>query len=275
MHLYECINNKQENKMELFVVPTNRRIDKCIQSLIMESNSISEDNLILIIDNSNIEIQKHNKRIIEENKKFTHKVLWVNLVKQKEFIEILAKESSIDKAELLSLLYADHCDYGKIFNIIYLVAVALGFDSFHRRDSDCYVSGEPETYPVYMEMKYLNKKIIDTDIKAHCPPEYFPQDKIYAVGSDYTGNWNLDFHYLSRDNSDALKYLYSLSNIPKEYQNEYIKTKYLRANEQFYERPMFDYEENFFQWAEMGNISMVELFKIIPNFIGKYVYPEI
>lgn len=258
--------------MDVFVIPTNRDVKAALESIILEIQSIhsklSGEIKILIVDNSAPETALANRCCIEDiNQNIGLNILHFDMDVQRNIVAQLERQTGLD---LAALLIAEGTDYGKISNMIYISAVLLGGNKIHRRDSDCYVEDmAPHQYPVIGEIEYLGSNVnerMDEFIVLH-PPDFQKNEELLIVGSDYLGNWNLDFEKLQENNSGALEYFLDLMGIPQDQILDNIETKY-SSNHCTISKPVLKNSFKVKEYPECGNISMKDVFKWIPNFIG-------
>lgn len=251
--------------MSFLVIPTHRLVERAIASAITEISHYPQEFSIIVVDNSCKDIYNKNCKIINEFKKDTPSIYHYGLSDQKDLIDLLSRKTGYSYNELMTLLYPNNVDYGKIFNIIYLIICTHGGDRFHRRDSDCFVRDlQHETHPLFLEVRYLakNTSLFNNGLGS-------TDEEIFMVGSDYLGDWNIDVKELQEEDSRFLHKFYELSNLPKHEIDKYIHEKYFSEDYDVSKKPILDNGANeLYNWLEIGNMSMYELFKWIPNFFG-------
>ena len=259
--------------MEIFAIPTHRLVETALMSLVKEVQKVEQTSnseiVIIIIDNSSYNIANKNKSLVMQLKnKLKNRIYYLNLKQWYKIIKKISDISGICLGELIELLYSNDVDYGKIFNIIFILVSMLGGDTFHRRDSDCVIKNED--YPSIEELKFIGKKINDIGDMVNFENEnpFLENDEIMIVGSDYSGDWNLELKELQMNNNNTLNSLLELLFIPKEEMQQYIKSKYTNSFDNSINKACFDGFGGFH--PECGNISMYKIFKYIPNFIGSY-----
>lgn len=267
--------------MELFVIPTHRRCTDAIDSIIREMHIYSKkadiELALAILDNGDEATSRFNcdyLRTIKEDCGF--KVYYINMSHMEMISRQIAQEVKIDEEEMVGLLIPKKIDYGKIFNLIYLVAIALHADKIHRRDSDCYFArnAKEEEYSVGEEIKYLGQKInlvIESEELDVVDEVFFKNyESIVIVGSNYVGNWNIDLHELVSKDADIAIKLLELCGIPKESIGEQISSNYSEKSiEMLTKKAVLKSSFNVPDAPECGNVSMYEIYKYIPNFIGE------
>jgi len=153
--------------------------------------------------------------------------------KNKNFIEIISKEFSIDKNLLLALMGIE-TNFGTYLGKMDIVS-SLATLSFDKRRSDFFTS------ELIILLKLIEKKIIDPSILfgswagAFGNFQFMPSTiKNYAI--DYNGDFKIDLKNIDDSFASAANYLNKLgwnNNIPCFYKidlNENIPTKYLNTS---------------------------------------------
>lgn len=262
--------------MELFVIPTHRDCRRAVESLIKEIHVFIEKTgkiaMMAVIDNSSHDIYQMNHKFLSEvakNEEF--RIYHIGLNSLYLYFKQISMNFEQDKY-VFSLLYPKEKDYGKIFNTISLVACTLGVDVIHRRDSDCFYKEEKaEEKAVWREIEYIGKSVKDTmnslDFKKK--PLCDLNEEIYIVGSDYIGNWDLDFGELTQENPDFLRTFLEINGVSQkdiDKQLEYNYTEDVGKSEINIYKNNGDYGYN--TAPECGNICIKEIFRYLPNFIG-------
>jgi len=266
----------------MFVIPTHRECLKSIISILHEMevyhNQTGDEPILLILDNGSSQISSINKTYFKEHKNEWNRfrVYYIKIDNTSELIEIISQKSNIDINVLNDLLIPEKIDYGKIYNLIYLMSSALKCSSFHRRDSDCYFDPDytKENLSVIQETKFLNqpvKAVIKKEILDVIDDVSFDDDeKILIAGSNYVGNWNIDLHELSSKNPDVAANLLEICDIPEDSIEDQVNSNYTdKKMEQLNKRAILKTSFNVPDAPECGNMSMSEIFRWIPNFIGE------
>ena len=195
--------------MELFVIPTHRHCLKAIDSIIREMQIFKEKNKgelsLAILDNGDTTVSMSNRNYLNTIKaKHGFEIYYIDTGHMEKLSNCIAREIGIDEKEMGELLIPRKIDYGKIFNLIYLVSMVLNADNLHRRDSDCYFDEncQEEEYSINEENKYLgkaiNRVIEDGELEVIDEVNFRDNEKIVIVGSNYVGNWNIDLHELAK-----------------------------------------------------------------------------
>lgn len=263
----------------MFAIPTHRKCQKAVTSIINEMNSCNKEwNIFLVVlDNSNQEIFGENDIFIRKiNKIVSFDIYHIGMDKINVMIKKIALRMNIDVSYISDLLLIKGIDYGKMYNLLYICAISFYADVIHRRDSDCSLESiEIDDYPISMEIRYIKKSIVDvlSELEIHKQDVFNVDEKVCIVGGDYAGNWNLDLHELKQYDPDVVKKVLRLSNIPEndieiENSNNYIEKKYKKPNGKAVLANTFDFEYNVM--PECGNICIYEIFRYVPNFIGQY-----
>lgn len=259
--------------MELFVLPTHRFCEKAVASALDEAVILKKDRCdvrILVLDNSKNDIYCCNAIAINKLQDRGITIYHIGMQKIKDFIFMLSDNCSIPFNELMELLYPDKIDYGKIFNLLYLIAILLGADNIYRRDSDCFANLlDEEKYPIQIEKHFLGKNVHNiSGAKIQNEIKYDNDEEICIVGGEYIGNWDLDTQKVNEANPDAMKYMMLICGIPEESIEEQFNEKY-EEQEKFDETPILSSNFEVSQSPECGNISMHKVYRYIPNFIGE------
>lgn len=259
--------------MDLFVIPTHRLCKKAVVSSLEEAVILKEQKKevkILVLDNGKKEIFQENKKAIDNMQKYGIDIYHFGMENIKKLINLIHKYCDISVDELMEMLYPDKIDYGKIFNLLYLVSILVGAECIHRRDSDCFANELTEDkYPIQVEKQFLGKYVNEIkNVEIQEKIEYDDDEKIYIVGGDYVGNWDLDTQVVNEANPDAMKYMMSICGISEETIEHQFSMKY-EEQEKYNELPVLSNVFEVSQSPECGNISMCEIYKYIPNFVGE------
>jgi hypothetical protein len=273
--------------MNVMVIPTHRNTQEGIDSAVQEIYRASREQgsleswTLLVVDNGPHEIAEVNRSYLEMiGKKTGIQVAHYNFQEQEQIARSVARHMGGDEAELLDLLLPSGVDYGKIFNMIYLLVVMMGGSSFHRRDSDCFVDELiPSHYPIVGEMRYLGKTVkeVKGDFDTTRLSLGSQNEEILITGSDYYGNWNLDMESLAQHDPGVIDSLLDIFGIPDSGRAAYIASKYPTSTEIQQRHPVLikdetipDYPDISPSYPECGNLSMQEVFRYIPNFVGRH-----
>jgi hypothetical protein len=270
----------------MFAIPTNRLVSHAARSILREMHLIQESGVdpeeLVILDNSTEEIVWHNARELELLRRETRiPIHHVTPSGQLQWIDALARETGQERGVLRDLLYPEPNtgDYGKVFNLLYLLAAAHGRRVIHRRDSDCSTEGLAwEQYPVLGEARFLGKTLAQAqagvDTVERLPAASLHKE-ILIAGSDYIGNWNLDLMDLEAYHPQAMSVLLKLLSVPPQQIPDYLHAKYRGRNEEYRPRPLLitceggaETPEITPYYPECGNLAMKDIFRRIPNFIG-------
>lgn len=260
--------------MNIFAIPTNRLVASSVSSLCqeIESHSKNEDNTILILDNSDSDTYNQNIRSLEPYRKLDYVNIKIfNSNNMNHFAKTIT--DAIGDNSIYSLIAPQPGDYGRIFNMLYLYVILSGNDSFHRRDSDCFVNelNSSWQYPLKRENDLLGKRICDvSDILEIRDYDMFnPKDEILITGSDYYGDWNLDIKDLSVNDDSLLDELFQMMHVDKDVADNLKNAKYKEYNYCRTNRPILKTSKEVSTYPECGNIAMKRVFEYIPNFVGK------
>jgi len=274
--------------MGIFVIPTNRIVNKAVNSASLEINAarewVNKDITLVVVDNSDEKIMRQNTEYLKNYKKNSDfEIIHVDIKDQIKLIKDISIKSGIPFDELMNILLPQGIDYGKISNMVYIIVSMLNSDIFFRRDSDCDVNNiQKDEYPILQELKYLGKAI-NLVRDSLCNPfdaDSFGEEEILVVGSDYLGEWNLDVKDLKDSNENTIRTLLKLNDVEEELIDYYIDIKYLGLLNDRAKKPalisVFNKKDSkellnkdIFRYPECGNVSMKNVFKWIPNFIGQ------
>lgn len=260
---------------DLFVIPTNRFVGPAVNSIsqeIMEYQRLTrQETQLLILDNSNKKVFQENENFLQQTNllcSFRH----VGLTELSQMINYFSKSTEIPEKLLIELLIPDKTVYGKMSNWIYLWTVLLGAEAFHRRDSDCQVEGlSVSEYPVNQEVAFLGKnwrESANLDLQERA--KNIPNEAVLICGSNYDGDWDVDLAEITSLNQQAMsQYMklvgFSETEAENVVQNKYTDSQPSRKHQNAVLTTLFDASLS----PECGNVSMTEVFKYIPNFIGE------
>jgi hypothetical protein len=262
--------------MELFVIPTHRICKEAVESILEEINYIKYEEVdfgLVVLDNSKKEIflNNHDFLISVRNRHRNLHIYHIGLDSMLKIVKGISDKCLIPYDELKEMLYPDDINYGKIGNFLYLITVLLGAKGFHRRDSDCFIfEMEKESYPIIPEAKYLGNKVKEIEnVMKQEELDYKEDERVYIVGGDYSGNWDLDTQKVNEANPRAMEYMMRICGIPEEDIHEQFEIKYNQEEDEGNKLPVLSSVFEVSQSPECGNISMYEVFRYIPNFIGQ------
>lgn len=259
--------------MRMFVIPTHRECFEAIQSIKKEiiyfQKITKEETIFVLLDNGNVNNYKANQKFLSSIE-FPCPKYHISL----KTMGIIATDISKKLGKNLSeLLVPYEVDYGKIFNYIYIVGMLFNASGIHRRDSDCQVlTLSRSNMPICMETRFLGHSVtkMRDSLSVDEQINYGLNEKIYMVGSGYLGDWDLDMKDIVEKNPDALKYLMKICNIEESVIDDEYNKKYRDSDGHVAELlPILTSIFNTSHALECGNISMTEIYKYIPNFIGK------
>jgi hypothetical protein len=270
----------------MFAIPTNRLVSPAARSILREMQLMQESGVdpeeLFILDNSTEEISRHNARELALLRQETRiPIRHVTAGEQLQLIDALSRVTGQDRPVLRDLLYPEPNtgDYGKVFNLLYLLAAAHGRRVLHRRDSDCSAEGlDRGLYPVLGELRFLGKTLAQvqagTDTVERLPATALHKE-VQIAGSDYVGDWNLDLMDLEAHHPQALTALLKELSVPPQQIPVYLRAKYHGRNETYRPRPLLitceagaETPEITPYYPECGNLAMKDIFRRIPNFIG-------
>lgn len=260
--------------MNLFVIPTNTKLQNALPSIIKEMEySNYKNQLLLVVDNGSEEVYSYNSKRIR-NEYGSLKVIHIGKSDMKILIRSISTIMGVKYSRLEKLLLPRDGDYGSVSNIIYIYAVLLQAESIHRRDSDCDVFGlTNKSFPITQEEKFINKQLknIKNQVNIIEKSSLNQKDKVLIVGSDYLGDYNMDFSLIQTqngENNQSVIELFQMMGIPDDAISNQIKTKYGTKNYCTHQKPLLKTSFNVSEYPDCGNVAMTLIYEYIPNFIG-------
>ncbi|GEB30290.1 Uncharacterised protein [Enterococcus casseliflavus] len=259
--------------MELFCIPTHRKIDEALNSILLEMDyfmtSRDVDVALLVIENGSKEVFSYNQKLLE-SLEASFNIFHLGLHDLKNIVVEISEHSEIPLEVLSDLLFPDSVDYGKMANFIYIISCILNADGIHRRDSDCVtISNQSELFPIKQELNYLGKKIKEAQSLTIDPLwKKRGEDEILVVGGDYAGDWDVELEEISQLNDEAMKEYMKLVGFNGNESIKTIKEKYIEREAKgtrAFLSSVFDPTHV----PECGNVSLREIHKFIPCFIGQ------
>jgi hypothetical protein len=264
-----------------YFVPTNRKIERCVNSYIKEivyaKENYSLDIPFIVVETNNDDFVKENHKVLENLKKQYPDIEIIHMTTdiQKKYFDKLFEgiESGV---EIAKIFLNTEANYGTTMNKISLLTCSLGAESFHRRDSDtCLIFDEMsdvrKVYPIEYELKYLGKKIKELMGKGITIPDEVNIDKeITVVGGNYFGEWNLDVKDFARKSFEIIYKLYELLGFEKDSIKE-ICDEAFRFDVKFEDRDKLTLVTSVNDGLnpDCGNVAVYKLFEYLPNVPGK------
>jgi len=134
---------------------------------------------------------------------------------QREFLHRVIAGSGAAKPELIAqLMLPEQASYGACTNRAFLIAVALGCESVHRRDSDVafQISDGVPLYPIHHELTSLGKPAGDAVAgvtEVTLDPAHFGKP-VVSVGASFIGDLSVDIEDVRRADPQAYYDIVSL-----------------------------------------------------------------
>ena len=249
-------------------IPTNRECAIFLQKYCEEckyaKNNMNLDIGFLIVDTNEESVSKRHKDIL---KKYSDDIdiYYMDNKDQMKFLEFLvSKEQEKERQKLLEILNPSRCSYGAAANKTFLYATALGADFIHRRDSDTMpqeVRGK-KIYPIESENEFLGKKYCSI---LNCEKINSVYPEVLLCGSNYVGEWATDLKELYEYDKDIFYKYCNLgvrNNTSLKHLKEVLDKRYI--NEEAKKFTKDEFELTFDKLAEVGNHSILDIFKYIP-----------
>jgi len=134
---------------------------------------------------------------------------------QREFLRAVIAGAGVGKPELIAqLMLPDLASYGACTNRAFLIAVALGCESVHRRDSDLafqVFEGEP-VYPIHHELLSIGKRAADAAAgvtEVTLDPAHADKP-VVSVGASFIGDLSVDIEEIRERDPQAYYDIVSL-----------------------------------------------------------------
>lgn len=259
---------KKEYFKHVLMVGTNRKIEGYIESYIDElqymSSKLGYQVPLIVIEDGTDDIERENNIILcKLSNENPHLIIkHIGKEKKKKFFLYL-KESGIND-DIIKLLDFDGISYGRILNMQFLIATALGADYIHRRDSDTRID-KKFGFPAEMELAYLGRKVSEVAKETNCSKkEFLDEQRIYLAGSGYSGgaDWKLDYTLFKKQDLDLIFGINELFHIPQELSKQYY-TEVKTGNNQV-KNEVELITGNLHSNPDCGNIAFYMLHKLLP-----------
>jgi hypothetical protein len=134
---------------------------------------------------------------------------------QREFLSAVIAGAGVAKPELIAqLMLPDLASYGACTNRAFLIAVALGCESVHRRDSDMafqVFEGAP-VYPIHHELLSIGKRAADAAVgvtEVALDPAHADKP-VVSVGASFIGDLSVDIEEIRERDPQAYYDIVSL-----------------------------------------------------------------
>ncbi|WP_210569340.1 DUF6271 family protein [Streptomyces sp. GESEQ-4] len=134
---------------------------------------------------------------------------------QRDFLQrVIGRSGAMKPDLLLDLMLPAASSYGACTNRAFLIAIALGCESVHRRDSDSryqVVDGEP-VFPIHHELMTLGRRAADAahDVTENALAARHADKRVAMVGSSFVGELSVDIGEILRLDPDVYYDMVSL-----------------------------------------------------------------
>ncbi|MER5427907.1 DUF6271 family protein [Streptomyces sp. NPDC002588] len=135
--------------------------------------------------------------------------------RQRDFLQrVIVRSGAVKPELLLDLMLPAALSYGACTNRAFLIGIALGCESVHRRDSDSRyqtVNGEP-VFPVRHELASLGRRAADVahDVTENALEQRYAHRRVAMVGASFVGELSVDIGEILRLDPDVYHDLVSL-----------------------------------------------------------------
>lgn len=250
-----------------YSIVTNRKlIGEYVSTYIDEIENMqtnhNQEVVFNVIDESPKDVQDYNRQLLDDYKNSDIKMIFFDSSKQQHLFEYMQKYLDDD---VVSLLNYDGFSYSRAMNKQFMLSNIIHADFLHRRDSDVRIMKDKFGFPSDIEIKFLGKKVSETDNEDIGNRESHKDDQIiYLVGSGYSGNsdWKADFGALKDSDFNLIAEIAGLFNygdkLSKEYLNE-IVTGDVSINKELVYLPNKNHPNPI-----CGNISYYDIFNYMP-----------
>ncbi|MEU4495600.1 DUF6271 family protein [Streptomyces sp. NPDC023998] len=192
-------------------LPTNRACPSTIAAIAEEAAYAAEhfdvEVHLLILDSS--DAFKEHAEVVRGTRRDRRVVVHhLGEAEQRDFLQRVIRRTETTKPDLmLDLMLPADLSYGACTNRAFLISVALGCDSVHRRDSDSryqVLNGEP-AFPIHHELMSLGERAADA---AHGVSETalaaeHTDKRVAMVGSSFVGELSVDIDEIRRLDNDV------------------------------------------------------------------------
>ncbi|MEV7340971.1 DUF6271 family protein [Streptomyces sp. NPDC093544] len=139
----------------------------------------------------------------------------IDEAQQRDFLQrVIGRAGTMKPDLLLDLMLPDGLSYGACTNRAFLIAVALGCESVHRRDSDSryqVVDGET-VFPIHHELTALGRRAAEVapHVTENALAAQHEDKRVAMVGSSFVGELSVDIGDILRIDPDVYYDLVSL-----------------------------------------------------------------
>ena len=209
-----------------YFIPTNKPCEKSLRSYIKEiafaKKTYGIEVPFVLVESARSNSEKLNARVLHELKKEYPSAHIYHITRDilERYFDTLLKNGL---HEFYNCFVPDKKDYGAAFNRIFILAVAMRKDAFHRRDADTSLLFDEfpsldRRFPIEIEIEYLGKKMCDIaqSSLARQSGQVQVEREILVVGSNYFGEWNLDVKYFAKKSMSIVHNLYKILGFPED-----------------------------------------------------------
>ena len=254
-------------KKHLLCIPTNRFCAESIESLYNEmfyNRKADEELHFAVIDSSEGRDSYENQKALADvaQRVKCSNAYYVPVGDFDENLQDMAGDF-LDEFSLKDAVVGNEYSYGKAANRSFMLAIMLGADYIHRRDSDVYLQRINDEWlrPIDIEAEYLGQTIPNDILRNE--EVQVDSNRVYMVGSGYVGDWAVDYSSL-KDDEESLLMLVSLAkpNFSREQLKNYIDSKYVQGSRESYTSDEISYLRR--NNIDVGNSSLFSIFRYVP-----------
>ncbi|MGI5404793.1 DUF6271 family protein [Streptomyces sp. CA-135486] len=192
-------------------LPTNRPCPSTIAAIAEEAAYAAEhfdvEVHLLILDSSDA-FKEHAEAVRGTRGVRQVVVHHLDEAEQRDFLQRAIRRTETTKPDLmLDLMLPADLSYGACTNRAFLISIALGCESVHRRDSDSryqVVNGEP-VFPIHHELTSLGKCAADAadGVSETALAAEHTDKRVAMVGSSFVGELSVDIDEIRRLDNDV------------------------------------------------------------------------
>jgi hypothetical protein len=202
-------------KSSVLHIPTNRETGPAIASYVKEVRWAREElgrdvPLVLVETDDGEEVAQNARALDREQTRDPDLTLYHMTVDRQEtyFAALLDGEP-----ERVREVFSSRAkNYATAMNKLFLMTPSFGADMFHRRDSDTmllsdHLTGTAPRYPIEAELRYLGERVGSVASTGDAERD---DRRIWVVGGNYFGEWNIDVKDFARRSFGIVHRLYEL-----------------------------------------------------------------
>ncbi|TQE36242.1 hypothetical protein Sipo8835_10185 [Streptomyces ipomoeae] len=196
-------------------IPTNRDTSIAIASYVKEvryaREEFGKDIPLVLIETDNGDQVAHNARALEQAKAQDPDLTLYHMTIERQgayFAALLEGEPE----RVRNVFSSRAKNYATAMNKLFLMTPSFGADMFHRRDSDTtllsdHLDGIAPRYPIEPELRYLGARVGSVASTGDAERD---DRRIWVVGGNYFGEWNIDVKDFARRDFGIVHRLYEL-----------------------------------------------------------------